>query len=65
MKRDMELIRKLLFAIEAQEFSSRLENPPIEGYDEQTIDSPTNHHHSYTGGDVLANVLSAADQRPL
>jgi hypothetical protein len=42
MKRDMELVRKLLFAIETHEFSSNLENPPIEGYDEQTID-----HHVF------------------
>jgi Hypothetical protein (DUF2513) len=42
MKRDMDLVRKLLFAIETHEFSPRLENPPIEGYDEQTID-----HHVF------------------
>jgi hypothetical protein len=42
VKRDMELVRKLLFAIETHKFSSRLENPPIEGYDEQTID-----HHVF------------------
>ena len=42
MKRDMDLVRKLLFAIETHEFSSRLENPPVEGYDEATID-----HHVF------------------
>ena len=42
MKRDMELVRQLLFAIETHEFTSRLQNPPIEGYDEQTVD-----HHVF------------------
>jgi hypothetical protein len=42
MKRDIDLVRKLLFAIESTEFSSRLENPVIEGYDQVTVD-----HHVY------------------
>ena len=42
MKRDMELVRKLLFAVETHDSSSALENPTIDGYDEQTID-----HHVF------------------
>jgi hypothetical protein len=42
MKRDMELVRKLLFKIEETRFTGRLANPVIEGYDEDTVD-----HHVY------------------
>jgi hypothetical protein len=42
MTRDKEFIRKLLFAIETHECSAKLQNPPIEGYDEPTID-----HHVF------------------
>ena len=42
MQRDNDLVRALLFAIEKAEFSSRLANPVVEGYDEATVD-----HHVY------------------
>ena len=42
MKRDDDLVRKLLFAIETAEFTSHVANPVIEGYDEETVD-----HHVY------------------
>lgn len=37
MKRDMELIRKLLLFFEAKESVDYVEVPPIEGYDDRTI----------------------------
>ena len=42
MKRDMDLVRKLLLAVEVMEPTHQLRNPAIEGYDEYTID-----HHVY------------------
>jgi hypothetical protein len=42
MTRDMDLVRKLLITIETAEFTSRLSNPVIEGYDEITVD-----HHVF------------------
>ncbi|SEA24840.1 DUF2513 domain-containing protein [Alkalimonas amylolytica] len=37
MKRDMELVRKLLIFFDDKENPTHIEAPPIDGYDEQTI----------------------------
>ncbi len=42
MKRDMELVRKILLAVEAMEPTPQLRNPVIEGYDPYIVD-----HHVY------------------
>lgn len=42
MKRDMDLVRQLLLAVETAEVTSQLANPVIEGYDQTTVD-----HHVF------------------
>lgn len=47
MKRGMDLVRKLLLTIETHEFSGDLANPPIDGYDQETVD-----HHVFLMGEA-------------